>query len=58
MPGIAAQFSLTPAAVDRGAPRLGADSRRVLREAGYADEAIDVLVAAQITCTPSSNGVD
>jgi crotonobetainyl-CoA:carnitine CoA-transferase CaiB-like acyl-CoA transferase len=56
MPGIAAQFSLTAAAIDRGAPLLGADSRQILREAGYADDTIDALVTARITATPTSNG--
>lgn len=52
MPGVPTVFSKTPAAVGRPAPRLGEHSREVLRDAGYATEAIDALLAANITSEP------
>jgi crotonobetainyl-CoA:carnitine CoA-transferase CaiB-like acyl-CoA transferase len=41
-----AVFSRTPAEIRRGAPRLGADTRDVLLEAGFSPEEIRALVAA------------
>jgi crotonobetainyl-CoA:carnitine CoA-transferase CaiB-like acyl-CoA transferase len=46
------QWSATPPNVRRLAPRLGEDSREVLREIGYDDAAIDVLLACEATRTP------
>lgn len=40
------RFSETPANLRRAAPLLGQHSREVLREAGYAAEAIDAMVAS------------
>ncbi|MFO0996769.1 MAG: CoA transferase [Alphaproteobacteria bacterium] len=40
------KLSETPTALRRGAPLLGEHSREVLREVGYADDAIDRLVNA------------
>lgn len=45
-PGFPIKFSKTPSKVLRGAPLTGEHTRDVLREAGYADEAIDSLIAA------------
>ena len=42
----APRFSVTPAAIRRGAPGLGEHTREVLAEAGYADDEIDALLAA------------
>lgn len=42
----AARFSATPTAIRRGAPVLGADTRAVLAEAGYAEAEINALEAA------------
>lgn len=52
MPGVAARFSRTEASIGRPASQLGADSRDILREAGYTDDAIDVLIAAKVTAVP------
>lgn len=52
MPGIAAQFSRTPATLDRPAPRLGEQSREILTEAGYGDGDIERLFAARVTAEP------
>ena len=54
MPGVPTSFTKTPAAVGRPAPRLGEHSREILREAGYAPEAIDALLAAKITAEPQA----
>lgn len=40
-----ARFSASPAGINRLPPRLGEHTREVLREAGYADADIEVLVA-------------
>jgi crotonobetainyl-CoA:carnitine CoA-transferase CaiB-like acyl-CoA transferase len=40
----AARFEATPNEMRLGAPRLGEHTREVLREAGYADEAIEGLL--------------
>jgi crotonobetainyl-CoA:carnitine CoA-transferase CaiB-like acyl-CoA transferase len=40
----AARFEATPNEMRLGAPRLGEHTREVLREAGYADEAIEALL--------------
>ena len=46
-PGFPIRFSKTPSTVDRGAPLTGEHTRDVLREAGFADEAIDALLASK-----------
>jgi CoA:oxalate CoA-transferase len=43
--GLHVQLSETPGAVGGGAPLLGADTERVLRQAGYSDEEIERLQA-------------
>jgi CoA:oxalate CoA-transferase len=43
--GLHVQLSETPGAVGGGAPLLGADTERVLRQAGYSDEEIQRLQA-------------
>ena len=45
-PGFPIKFSKTPCTVYRGAPLTGEHTRDVLREAGYAEDEIDRLVAA------------
>jgi crotonobetainyl-CoA:carnitine CoA-transferase CaiB-like acyl-CoA transferase len=45
-PGFPIAFSKTPSRVYRGAPLTGEHTRDVLREAGYAEERIDALIAA------------
>ncbi len=45
-PGIPTAFSATPGAIGDPGPRLGAHSRAILAEAGYADAAIDSLAAS------------
>ncbi len=40
------QWSDSPASIRRLAPRLGEHTREVLREAGYADEAVERLIGA------------
>jgi CoA:oxalate CoA-transferase len=40
---ITAKFERTPGSVDFPPPRLGADTRSVLQEAGYSDEEIDAI---------------
>ena len=52
MPGVPTLFSKSPADIGGPAPRLGEHSRDVLRDAGYATEAVDALVAAGITSEP------
>jgi crotonobetainyl-CoA:carnitine CoA-transferase CaiB-like acyl-CoA transferase len=54
MPGVPTVFSKSPAAVGGPAPRLGEHSREILREAGYATEAIDALLSANITSEPQT----
>ncbi|WDR00583.1 CoA transferase [Devosia sp. J2-20] len=46
-PGFPIRFSKTPSTVDRGAPLTGEHTRDVLREAGFADAAIDALLASK-----------
>ncbi|HEX6137365.1 MAG TPA: CaiB/BaiF CoA-transferase family protein [Casimicrobiaceae bacterium] len=48
-------FALAPDtfAVTRDAPRQGEHTREVLREVGYADEAIDALIAARVVTSAS-----
>jgi len=46
----------TPVAQRRHAPSLGEHSREVLREAGYADAAIDELIAAGVTWVGGPGG--
>jgi crotonobetainyl-CoA:carnitine CoA-transferase CaiB-like acyl-CoA transferase len=45
-PGFPIAFSKTPSQVYRGAPLTGEHTRDVLREAGYAEDRIDALIAA------------
>ncbi|MCY1204217.1 Succinyl-CoA--L-malate CoA-transferase beta subunit [compost metagenome] len=46
------RYSATPAAIRRPAPRIGEQSVELLREAGYADEAIDRMLARGVTLQP------
>ena len=46
---VPSQWSASPPAVSRPAPRLGEHSIEVLREAGYTDAEIDVMIAAGVT---------
>lgn len=43
MPGVPVRFSETPGEAGRPGPRLGADSREVLAEAGFSESEIDAL---------------
>jgi crotonobetainyl-CoA:carnitine CoA-transferase CaiB-like acyl-CoA transferase len=52
MPGVPTMFSKSPADIGGPAPRLGEHSRDILRDSGYATEAIDALLAAGITSEP------
>lgn len=47
-PGFPINFSKTPSRVDRGAPVTGQHSREVLKEAGFAPERIETLLAAGV----------
>lgn len=51
-PGIAAQFSATEVQIGRPAPRLGEQSRDILKSAGYSDQAVTQLLEAGITAEP------
>ncbi len=53
-PAAAPRFSRTPGAVTDPSPEIGADTRGVLREAGYTDDDIDKLVADDAIELPSS----
>ena len=44
--GMIYKFSKTPGAIRRQAPKIGADTADILREAGYADAEIDALETA------------
>jgi crotonobetainyl-CoA:carnitine CoA-transferase CaiB-like acyl-CoA transferase len=46
--GCPVHFSATPTAITRAAPALGEHTRAVLREHGYSDDEIDVLVKAGV----------
>jgi len=46
--GCPVHFSATPTAITRAAPALGEHTREVLRQHGYADHQIDVLVQAGV----------
>ena len=48
----ATQWSRTPTAMQRGAPRLGEHGYEVLRAAGYSDEEVRALAAAGVTALP------
>lgn len=48
----ATQWSRTPTATQRGAPRLGEHGYEVLRAAGYSDEEVRALAAAGVTALP------
>lgn len=52
MPGIAAQFSISRTEIGRPAPRLGEQSREILKAAGYPDEAIDRLFDSGVAAAP------
>jgi crotonobetainyl-CoA:carnitine CoA-transferase CaiB-like acyl-CoA transferase len=52
MPGVAAQFSKTEGCAARPAPRLGEQSREVLREAGLSAAQIEAMLAARVTSEP------
>jgi crotonobetainyl-CoA:carnitine CoA-transferase CaiB-like acyl-CoA transferase len=54
MPGIPSRFSHSAPALGRPTPRLGQDSRAVLREAGLSDAEVDTLAAARVTLDPAS----
>ena len=45
-PGIPTSFSATPGEIGDPGPGLGSDSRAILAEAGFDDEAIDALMAS------------
>ncbi|MCV3738840.1 CoA transferase [Rhizobium sp. TRM96647] len=47
-PGFPINFSRTPSRVDRGAPVTGQHSREVLKEAGFAPERIEKLLATGV----------
>ncbi|MEM1231177.1 MAG: CaiB/BaiF CoA-transferase family protein [Pseudomonadota bacterium] len=47
-PAPSPRFDRTPGAVRHGAPAAGADSRAVLADFGFAEDAIDALVAAGV----------
>lgn len=46
--GIPMHFSKTPGAIRRGAPMLGQHSKEILKEAGFADDAIGRLIAEKV----------
>ena len=48
-PAPVGNYSATPAALHRPAPRIGEHSVELLREAGYDDREIDALVASRVT---------
>jgi crotonobetainyl-CoA:carnitine CoA-transferase CaiB-like acyl-CoA transferase len=50
--GCPIHLSATPAKIERAAPLLGEHTRLILREAGYADAAIDALVQAGTVAEP------
>ena len=52
VPGVVPKFSETPADFAGGGPRLGEHTREVLRELGYADDAIDALRTAGAVAMP------
>lgn len=56
MPGIAAQFSSTAPSLGRPAPRLGEQSREILREAGFAEGEVESLLATRVTAEPARSG--
>lgn len=47
VPGFPIKFSKTPSTIERGAPLTGEHTRDVLREAGYAEDAIEALIASR-----------
>nr|WP_280522544.1 CoA transferase [Alloalcanivorax xenomutans] len=49
------RFINAPTQPDRPAPRLGNDSRAVLREAGFTDSAIDALRAQGVVSMSAAN---
>jgi len=51
--GCPVKFSATPTRVDRAAPLLGENTREILQEFGYDDEAIDRLVAEGVVAERS-----
>jgi crotonobetainyl-CoA:carnitine CoA-transferase CaiB-like acyl-CoA transferase len=53
--GCPIHFSATPTRVDRPAPLLGEHTRELLRECGYTDAEIDLLVADGIVATANAN---
>jgi alpha-methylacyl-CoA racemase len=53
-PAPAPRFSRTPGAVRSGAPARGADTREVLREAGFRDDEIDELELGDAPAQPAT----
>jgi crotonobetainyl-CoA:carnitine CoA-transferase CaiB-like acyl-CoA transferase len=47
VPGFPIKFSKTPSTIERGAPLTGEHTRDVLHEAGFADDAIEALIASR-----------
>jgi len=52
--GCPVHLSVTPAKVERPAPRLGEHTRDVLRESGYADAEIEAFAATGVVATTGS----
>lgn len=57
MPSIPSRFSRTPGKIRwAGKNGIGQDTHAVLREAGYSDSEIEVLVEAKVVCMPQDPG--
>lgn len=51
--GLPIKFSDTPGAINRAAPVYGAQSREILKQAGYSPSEIDDLIAESVVAEPA-----
>ena len=53
--GVPIKFSKTPEKIRKGSPKLGGDTIKIMKEAGYSQETIDEYIRAEIVEVPGKN---